>query len=98
MKHVESSIAVFETVARKQAEKGLEKYDQSLDPLDKRYDWLEMAMEELVDGIQYLHAEMIKRKYIVMKIREEIQTGVTPEKYDKINRLLDELEGGASLR
>ena len=92
MEHLHNSLIKFADVAHSQEEKGIAKYGKPLDPLDK-YDWLEMASEELVDAFKYLHAEQTKRKEIINRIREEIQTGVIPEKYDKINRLLDELEG-----
>ena len=41
-----------------QNSKGLEKYGKSVDEVgDDEYDWQEMAMEELLDGIQYVIIE-----------------------------------------
>lgn len=46
--------------------KGLEKYNQALDPMDKKYDWLAMATEELADAVKYFKAEQ-KRRDVVLK-------------------------------
>src|SRR5690554_3554435 len=43
-------IKSFSEVATTQEEKGIKKYGHELRPLDN-YDWLEMAMEELVDAV-----------------------------------------------
>lgn len=85
MSHLDHAKIVFNHVADEQENKGIQKYGQALDPLDD-YNWLEMAVEEQVDGFKYLTAEMEKRAYIVSMIRT-----VTDDPY--INHLLDRLEG-----
>lgn len=91
--HFEKSIVKFTKSARKQEDKGIKKYGQPLDPLDKHYDWLEMAIEEQVDGFKYLYAEQVKRKHIIDEIREIITYNTLPMVYEQITALLDELEG-----
>lgn len=83
----------FEEQLNNQNEKGMEKYGQSLDPLDGRYCFLQMAMEEQVDGFQYLHAEQIKRKHVADQIRAIIKHNTIPMVHDQITVLLDQLEG-----
>jgi len=73
--------------------KGKEKYGEPLNPHNKNYDWLEMAIEEVVDGFKYLHAEQVKRERIVAKIREIIQYNTNILAHDQISALLDQLEG-----
>ena len=49
---------VIDRVLDKQNEKGMATYGQTLDDCpDEAYDWKMMAIEELVDGIQYLAKE-----------------------------------------
>lgn len=49
---------VINRVLDKQNEKGMATYGQTLDDCpDESYDWNVMAIEELVDGIQYLAKE-----------------------------------------
>lgn len=93
MHHLKSSINKFNEGAKKQEDKGIEKYGQPLDPLDNRYDWLEMAIEEQVDGFKYLHAEQVKRKHITDQIRLLIKNNTIPMVHDQIVVLLDQLEG-----
>jgi len=88
-----NSLYKFEEQLTKQNEKGLKKYGQALDPLDGRYCFLSMAMEEQVDGFQYLHAEMIKRKHVADEIRKLVKFNTIPMVHDQINTLLDQLEG-----
>jgi len=71
MRHLQSSIDKFTSSAKSQEDKGIEKYGQPLDPLDD-YDWLEMAIEEQVDGFKYLHAEQIKRQWAISNIRRTL--------------------------
>ena len=53
--------AVINRVLDKQNEKGMETYGQTLDDCpDESYDWNVMAIEELVDGIQYLAKENLR--------------------------------------
>lgn len=93
MEHLQDSVVKFAQSARSQGEKGIKKYGQPLDPLDKRYNFLEMAIEEQVDGFQYLYAEQVKRKHITDKIREIIKYNVPPKIHGQIETLLNELEG-----
>ena len=93
MQHLKSSIDKFTDGAKKQEDKGVTKYGQPLDPLDKNYDWLEMAIEEQVDGFKYLHAEQVKRKHITDQIRLLIKNNTISMVHDQITVLLDQLEG-----
>lgn len=52
----------FEEVAGYQEQKGIEKYGHELQPSDKKWDWLLMAEEELVDGYKYIQAEKTRRE------------------------------------
>lgn len=89
MTHVKKSQQSYIDVSNKQAEKGLEKYGQALDPLDN-YDWLRMAEEEIIDNHQYLIAERKKRAFIVDKIRN---LTIESDKRDEIYYWLDRLIG-----
>lgn len=60
----------FEKTMLSQDEKGMDKYGQALDPFDTKYDWLEMAEEELADLIKYFKAEQHKRNFILKEILE----------------------------
>ena len=92
MKHLHDTLIDFAHVANEQEKKGIKKYGQPLDP-DDSYDWLEMAKEEQVDGYKYLLAEQVRRNRVIDDIRQIIKTGVHPDVYEKINSLLNELEG-----
>ena len=94
MEHLHNTLIKFSQVAHEQEKKGIAKYGYPLNPHENKHDWLEMAVEELVDGFKYLHAEQVRRKQIVKEIRQAIKTEVTPSKHDEITRLLNKLEGG----
>ena len=83
--HLKEVKRKFEEVADIQERKGIEKYGQPLRALDG-FDWLQMALEEQVDGTKYLVAEMEKRKFIISKIRRLTD-------HEEINFWLDLLEG-----
>lgn len=89
-KNFEKSIVKFIEVAKSQEEYGINKYGQPLNPLDN-YDWLEMALEELVDGFKYLHAEQVKRRHVIKQIRKVIRD-IDPYDRETINSLLCQLE------
>lgn len=57
---VEILVKIIELYVLQQV-KGLEKYDQPIQPLDD-YDWLEMKLEEQLDGAVYQMCELIKTK------------------------------------
>lgn len=91
-RHVVRSIDKFKEVINTQSDKGIEKYGQPLQPIAIEYDWLEMAAEEMVDGFQYLVAEMEKRKFVAKKIRSLTQDAPDDIK-GEIGHWLDVLEG-----
>lgn len=93
MNHLDASNKKFKRVAFIQEMKGLDKYGEPLDPLNKNFCWLEMCIEEQVDGFKYLYAEQVKRAHIVAEIREIIKYNTIPMVHDQINALLDQLEG-----
>lgn len=59
--HTRRAIKDITDKAIKQDEFGYKKYGQYLDPFDPKYDWLNMAEEELVDMMKYFHAERERR-------------------------------------
>jgi len=69
----------------------MKKYGQPLEPLDN-YDWLQMAREEQVDGYKYLEAEIVKRRFIVGKIRRLLNYKNNSVSKVEINYWLDRLE------
>lgn len=51
-------VEMIETHLQEQCDKGIHKYGQTIDQAkDQDYNWQGMAMEELIDGIQYLMKE-----------------------------------------
>lgn len=63
----------LEQVMLKQDEKGMKKYGQALDPYDEKYDWLQMAEEELADMVKYFKAEQYKRDYVIRTVMKHIE-------------------------
>lgn len=90
MEHLEKVNKKFSETAYLQEMKGIRKYGKALDPIDN-YDWLQMALEEQVDGTKYLVAEIEKRKHVVSQVKKLIPNDL--EDYVEIMMLLDELEG-----
>lgn len=90
MEHLEKVNKKFSETAYLQEMKGIRKYGKALDPMDN-YDWLQMALEEQVDGTKYLVAEIEKRKHVVSQVKKLIPNDL--EDYVEIMMLLDELEG-----
>lgn len=64
---------IIELLQRQNA-KGLEKYGHTLDdcPADK-YDWKLMAMEELIDLVQYQQKEIIRMEQLLTPRSEDTQ-------------------------
>ena len=83
-------------VANEQEEKGMQKYGQPLNPLDD-YNWLDMARQEQVDGYKYLEAEIVKRRFIVGKIRRLLNYKNNSVSKVEINYWLDVLEGRTNI-
>jgi hypothetical protein len=69
---LEKVINQFSRTARSQELKGIEKYGHELQPMDYKWDWLEMAKEELIDGFKYLAAEKERRDELVKSIERKI--------------------------
>ena len=80
---------VIDEVLDRQNQKGMSTYGRTLDDCpDGDYDWNEMAVEELVDALQYLAKEnVILRK----KLSDEKDQRI------HIERLLNKLSRGESL-
>lgn len=72
MTFLDKVISSFSKTARTQEMKGIEKYGHELQPLEQKYDWLEMAKEEIVDGFKYLEAERERRDFITKKIEYKL--------------------------
>ena len=81
----------FKRVTEDQARKGLEKYGRGLHP-GAAYDWCEMAMEEMADGVQYLMAEKYRRNEVINNISALIMQLKQAATMDAVLRLADELE------
>ena len=81
----------FKRVTEDQARKGLEKYGRGLHP-GAAYDWCEMAMEEMADGVQYLMAEKYRRNEVINNISALITQLKQAATMDAVLRLADELE------
>lgn len=64
----ETVLEELEEVMYQQDEKGMEKYNQALDPMDDKWDWLQMAEEELADLAKYLKAEQHKRNQVMERV------------------------------
>lgn len=92
MEHLEKVNKKFSETAYLQEMKGIRKYGKALNPMDN-YDWLQMALEEQVDGTKYLVAEMEKRKFVVGKIRKLMERASHVPTQMEILHWLDVLEG-----
>ena len=84
--HVEISKQKYSETADKQAKKGMEVYGKSLNFMEAERNWLSMLDEEIIDGHQYLIAEMRKREFILNKIRKLTDN-------EEIHFWCDELDG-----
>lgn len=80
--HLENVKRQFVYVANQQERKGIEKYGKPLNPSDD-YDWVDMAIEELVDATKYMLAEKHKRQE-----KEELHNFIA----NKVRRLTDDPE------
>ena len=72
--YLEKTIRKFAETAHSQEEKGIEKYGHELQPLDNKWDWLEMAKEELVDAFKYLSAERERRDALLDVISDCVES------------------------
>lgn len=65
---------VIQEVRDQQKEKGLRTYNQTLDDCpDEEYNWLRMAIEELVDGISYLSKELLRMFKVNSRLKGELR-------------------------
>lgn len=74
-------IGKFTKAAISQEQKGLEKYGHAVQPHDPKWDWLNMAEEELIDAYKYLVADRIRRDDVLAYATREL------------NRIATDLEG-----
>ena len=82
----------FKRVTEDQARKGLEKYGRGLNPATP-YDWCDMALEEMADGVQYLMAEKYRRNEVIQNIyamAQELKQVRTPEEALELAQKLEE--------
>lgn len=93
MTFLQKTSKFFSLLAEQQELKGIKKYSKELDPLELKYDWLQMASEEQVDGFKYLHAEMEKREFITVKIKGTLINQVDDNIYDEVLFWLNTLNG-----
>lgn len=72
---------LLDKVIEDQRKKGRRTYGQALDwrsgdGSDAPYDWRQMALEEAVDLAQYLCAEVVRLRYNVRRLEQELDTAV----------------------
>ena len=82
----------FKRVTEDQARKGLEKYGRGLNPATP-YDWCDMALEEMADGVQYLMAEKYRRNEVIERINQlstQLKEAQSMEDVLEIAKALDE--------
>ena len=72
MSFVDVANEEFTRVNEDQESKGIEKYGHSMKPLEPKWDWLQMAKEEFVDGFKYLVAESERRNFYINLALTEI--------------------------
>ena len=82
-------MSIRDTINRvldRQNQKGLNTYGRTLDECpDGDYDWKEMALEELIDALQYLSKEnVILRK----KLTDEKNRRIRLEQFNKEERIV----------
>ena len=77
---------VINRVLDRQNQKGMSTYGRTLDDCpDGDYDWKEMALEELIDALQYLSKEnVILRK----KLTDEKNRRIRLERLNKEERII----------
>ena len=80
----------FNRVTEEQARKGLEKYGRGMHP-GAAYDWCDMAIEEMADGVQYLMAEKYRRNEVINNISALIMQLKQAATMDDVLRLADEI-------
>lgn len=83
--YLEKTIRRFAETARAQEEKGIAKYGHELQPLDHKWDWLEMAKEELVDAFKYLSAERERRDVLITEINHHLITALNRSEDSTVN-------------
>lgn len=76
-------ISKFTKSATDQENKGIEKYGHELQPMDPKWDWLNMAEEELIDGFKYLCAERERRDKVLREVFDELTRIQEPMKWNK---------------
>ena len=67
----EAEIAFDEFVSSRR-KAGREAYGQGLEHTDARWDWRQMALEEMVDGCQYLIAETLRLKDRIRELEGQL--------------------------
>ncbi|MGD6894309.1 hypothetical protein [Bacillus infantis] len=84
MKHDVSkkSLANLEKVMFAQDEFGVKKYGVPLEHSHK-YDWLQMFMEEMADGLKYIQCEMDRKEYVKQMLRAGLRSD-SPKDYIEI--------------
>ena len=82
---------VIKKVRDQQKEKGLRTYNQTLDDCpDEDYNWLGMAIEELVDCVSYLSKEFLRIEKINFRLQGELrkEKKLRIEAETKLNQLM----------
>ncbi|POD46264.1 hypothetical protein BKM15_25820 [Pseudomonas syringae pv. syringae] len=68
----EQMLYSLKSVALKQDEYGLSKYEKPLDHTFA-YNWLEMALEEAADGLKYIQCEINRRNDVIALLKSALR-------------------------
>lgn len=85
------SLKKLEKVMFSQDDFGIKKYGIPLNHAHK-YNWLEMLVEELADGIKYIQCELDRREYVI-SILEDALNSDNPKENIELALLLLTVEG-----
>lgn len=79
----------------KQDQKGIKKYGIPLDQVPfEDYDWNEMAIEEMADGLHYLAMENARLRRDILHLQQTIDLEVEERLKKAINHMYGKLGGG----
>lgn len=74
----QEAIDIFSYVVDKQDRKGFAKYNETIDDAhDEEYDWSEMLLEEMVDGMKYAVKEIVRLRKELQELRQTIHNQTT---------------------
>jgi len=85
-------------VLDKQEQKGIKTYGQTLEDCpDYAYDWQNMALEELVDAVQYMAKENLRLQKLAGDENPHIALAALEERIETLEKENERLENGMKL-